>query len=108
MKILLTNDDGIHATGLWAAARSLVAVGEVAVAAPDREQLGVGASLTRHAPLFAYEVPAAQYLRQFAPDDAMPPRAGTAAVTYAGDMVDVAHEETARAMLATCRNLGLV
>jgi citrate lyase subunit beta/citryl-CoA lyase len=27
-------------------------------------------------------------------------RQGGAAVTYAGDMVDVAHEETARAMLA--------
>ena len=78
MKILLTNDDGIHATGLWAAARSLAAVGEVAVVAPDREQSGVGASMTLHAPLFAHEVPAAQYLRQFAPDDATPPRAADA------------------------------
>ena len=33
---------------------------------------------------------------------------GTAAVTYAGDMVDVAHEETAKAMLEMCRSLGLV
>ena len=78
MKILLTNDDGIHATGLWAAARSLAAVGEVAVVAPDREQSGVGASMTLHAPLFAHEVPAAQYLRQFAPDAATPPRAADA------------------------------
>lgn len=78
MKILLTNDDGIHATGLWAAARSLAAVGEVAVVAPDREQSGVGASMTLHAPLFAHEVPAAQYLRQFAPNSATPPRAADA------------------------------
>ena len=106
MKIPLTNDDGIYAAGLWASARSLAAVGEVAVAAPDREQSGVVASMTRHAPLFAHEAPAAQYLRQFAPDDATPPRAA-AAVTYAGDMVDVAHEETAKAMLAMCRSLGL-
>ena len=35
-------------------------------------------------------------------------REGTAAVTYAGDMVDVAHEETAKAMLEMCRGLGLV
>ena len=35
-------------------------------------------------------------------------REGTAAVTYAGDMVDVAHEETAKAMLEMCRRLGLV
>ena len=50
-------------------------MGEAAVAAPDREQSGAGASMTLHAPLFAHEAPAAQYLRQFAPDDATPPRA---------------------------------
>jgi citrate lyase subunit beta/citryl-CoA lyase len=33
---------------------------------------------------------------------------GSAAVTYAGDMVDVAHEETARAMLAMVREWGLL
>ncbi len=73
MKILLTNDDGIHAPGLWAAARALGAVGEVAVVAPDREQSGVGASMTLHAPLFVHQVPAEQYLAQFAPGEAMPP-----------------------------------
>ena len=78
MKILLTNDDGIHATGLWAAARALFAVGEVAVVAPDREQSGVGASMTLHAPLFVHQVPAEQYLRQYAPGDATPPRAADA------------------------------
>ena len=78
MKILLTNDDGIHATGLWAAARSLAAVGEVAVVAPDREQSGVGAAMTLHAPLFAHSAPAAEYLRQHAPGDSWPPRAADA------------------------------
>lgn len=73
MKILLTNDDGIHAPGLWAAARSLSSVGEVAVVAPDREQSGVGASMTLHSPLFVHQVPAEQYLMQFAPSDATPP-----------------------------------
>ncbi|CAI8001401.1 5'-nucleotidase SurE [Geodia barretti] len=53
MKILLTNDDGIHAPGLWAAAQALSQVGEVFVVAPDREQSGVGASLTLHAPVKA-------------------------------------------------------
>ncbi len=48
MKILLTNDDGIRAPGLWAAAEALRKVGEVFVVAPDREQSGVGASLTLH------------------------------------------------------------
>ena len=73
MKILLTNDDGIHAPGLWAAARTLSTVGEVAVVAPDREQSGVGASMTLHSPLFVHQVPAEQYLAQFAPGAATPP-----------------------------------
>jgi citrate lyase subunit beta/citryl-CoA lyase len=33
---------------------------------------------------------------------------GSAAVTYAGDMVDVAHEETARTMLAMAQAWGLL
>jgi citrate lyase subunit beta/citryl-CoA lyase len=33
---------------------------------------------------------------------------GSAAVTYGGDMVDVAHEETARAMLAMVREWGIL
>ncbi len=78
MKILLTNDDGIHAPGLWAAARSLSEVGEVAVVAPDREQSGVGASMTLHAPLFVHQVPAEQYLMQFSPGDDTLPRSADA------------------------------
>lgn len=57
MKILLTNDDGIKAPGLWAAVRALRQVGEVFVVAPDREQSGVGASLTLHAPVKVELVP---------------------------------------------------
>ena len=51
MKILLTNDDGIGAPGLWAAADALRQAGEVFVVAPDKEQSGVGAALTLHAPV---------------------------------------------------------
>ena len=86
MKILLTNDDGIHATGLWAAARSLAEVGEVAVVAPDREQSGVGASMTLHSPLFVHQVPAEQYLSQFAPGDDTPPRSADAVYVPASDV----------------------
>ncbi len=46
MKILLTNDDGVGAPGLWAAANALRHVGEVFVVAPEKEQSGVGGSLT--------------------------------------------------------------
>jgi 5'-nucleotidase len=51
LKILLTNDDGIKAPGLWAAVRALRQVGEVFVVAPDQEQSGVGASLTLRSPV---------------------------------------------------------
>ena len=53
MKILVINDDGITAPGIWAAVRALRPVGEVVVVAPDRQQSGVGASLTLHAPVKA-------------------------------------------------------
>jgi 5'-nucleotidase len=51
LKILLTNDDGIAAPGLWALAEELSQAGEVVVVAPDREQSGVGTSVTLHQPL---------------------------------------------------------
>lgn len=51
VNILLSNDDGIRAAGLWAAARELSKIGRVTVVAPDREQSGVGTSVTFHHPL---------------------------------------------------------
>ena len=56
MKILVTNDDGISSPGLWAAVEALRPHGEVHVVAPDREQSGVGASLTLHVPIRATPV----------------------------------------------------
>jgi 5'-nucleotidase len=47
--ILLTNDDGIESYGLWAAADSLSALGEVTVVAPSAQWSGAGRSLPRHA-----------------------------------------------------------
>src|ERR1041385_8832783 len=49
--ILVTNDDGIHASGLMALAGALEELGEVYVVAPDREQSAVGHALTLHRPL---------------------------------------------------------
>jgi 5'-nucleotidase len=51
LRILLTNDDGIAAPGLWALAEELKAMAEVIVVGPDREQSGVGTSVTLHQPL---------------------------------------------------------
>ncbi len=56
MRILVTNDDGIEAPGLWALAAELAHIGEVVVFAPDREQSGVGTGITLHRPVRLFEV----------------------------------------------------
>lgn len=56
MKILVTNDDGIHAPGIRALAEGLSDLGEVAVVAPDRERSAVGHGLTLHHPLRADQI----------------------------------------------------
>ncbi len=56
MKILVTNDDGIYAAGLWALAGELKKVGEVVVVAPDREQSAIGTAVTLHQPLRLTEI----------------------------------------------------
>jgi 5'-nucleotidase len=45
VRILVTNDDGIDAVGLHVLARWLVPLGDVVVAAPDREYSGASAAL---------------------------------------------------------------
>lgn len=45
MNILLTNDDGIDAPGIWAAARALAGLGQVTVVAPATNYSGYGAAL---------------------------------------------------------------
>ncbi|MEW6670535.1 MAG: 5'/3'-nucleotidase SurE [Thermodesulfobacteriota bacterium] len=51
MNILLTNDDGIYARGLWAIYRQLAARHAVSVIAPDRERSAVGHGITLNEPL---------------------------------------------------------
>ncbi len=51
MRILITNDDGVYADGLWALVEEVRQVGEVVVVAPDREQSAVGTSVTLHVPV---------------------------------------------------------
>ena len=58
LRILVTNDDGIHSPGLWALAEGLKGVGEVAVVAPDRDQSGIGSAKTLVAVVRVEEVPA--------------------------------------------------
>ena len=51
MRILLTNDDGVFAPGLFALQQQLRHLGEVVVVAPATEQSGVGHSITFLTPL---------------------------------------------------------
>ena len=51
MRILLTNDDGIHAPGILAAKQALTQVGEVVVVAPERPRSAAGHAITLHKPL---------------------------------------------------------
>ena len=46
MNILVTNDDGIESPGIWALAEALTRVGSVLVVAPDKQQSGVGTSVS--------------------------------------------------------------
>ena len=45
MNILLTNDDGVAAPGIWAAARTLACFGQVTIVAPANNYSGYGAAL---------------------------------------------------------------
>lgn len=57
MRILITNDDGIHADGLHALWRALNAAGhDVFVCVPDRQRSACGHGITMHEPLRAKEV----------------------------------------------------
>ncbi len=51
MKILLTNDDGMFAPGLWTLVKELKSIAQVVVVAPDREQSAIGTAVTLRQPL---------------------------------------------------------
>jgi len=56
MKILLTNDDGIYADGLWSLYRQFSPHHTVTVVAPDRERSAVGHGITLDRPLRASKI----------------------------------------------------
>jgi len=57
MNILVTNDDGIDSSGLWALAKAMSRVGNVTIIAPDKERSGVGSGLSLHNGISITEVP---------------------------------------------------
>lgn len=56
MNILVTNDDGIDAPGLWALAGAMSRVGHTMIVAPDKEQSGVGTSVSLHSRMSVEQV----------------------------------------------------
>ncbi len=56
MRILLTNDDGIYAEGIYAAYKELIKFADVTLVAPDCEQSSVGHGITLFYPLFVKKV----------------------------------------------------
>jgi 5'-nucleotidase len=56
MEILVTNDDGIFAPGLWKLVTELKQIARVSVIAPDREQSGFGTAVTLRHPLRVQQV----------------------------------------------------
>jgi 5'-nucleotidase len=57
MRILITNDDGVHFHGLWTLVEELAPRHQVTVIAPDREQSGVGTAISLHRIIRARAVP---------------------------------------------------
>jgi 5'-nucleotidase len=56
LKILVSNDDGVHADGLWALVKELRDIATVTVVAPDRDQSGAGTSVTLRQPLRMFAI----------------------------------------------------
>ena len=55
-RILITNDDGVHAPGILAVAQALQSVGEVTIVAPATNQSGKGHSITIEDPIYVDSV----------------------------------------------------
>ena len=56
MKIMVSNDDGIYADGIWILAQELSQFAKVYIVAPDREQSAVGTSVSLRKPLRAQKI----------------------------------------------------
>ncbi len=68
-RILVTNDDGIHAPGLKALAESLAKTGEVTVVAPDKEMSATSQSISLHTPLRVHKYDERRYAVSGTPAD---------------------------------------
>jgi 5'-nucleotidase len=70
-RILITNDDGIHAPGIKALEQALAPLGEVTVIAPDKEMSATSQSITLHTPLRIHRIDDRHYAIAGTPADAV-------------------------------------
>jgi 5'-nucleotidase len=56
LRILVTNDDGIFADGLWTLVGELKSIADIIVVAPDREMSAIGTAVSLHQPVRAKKV----------------------------------------------------
>ena len=68
-RILVTNDDGIHAPGLKCLEEALTSVGEVTVVAPDKEMSASSQSISTHTPLRVRQLDEGHYAVSGTPAD---------------------------------------
>ncbi len=69
MEILISNDDGIEATGIRVLANSMCGLGSVTIVAPDRNRSGASNSLTLDAPIRIKETEEGVYRVSGTPTD---------------------------------------
>ncbi|MPW34951.1 5'/3'-nucleotidase SurE [Vibrio sp. B1Z05] len=69
MKILLSNDDGVHAEGLRVLAEELKQIADIVIVAPDRNRSGASNSLTLENPLRVDEIEPNVFSVQGTPTD---------------------------------------
>ena len=69
MRILVSNDDGVHAAGIIALANEMSKLGEVIVVAPDRNRSGASNSLTLSRPLRVLQLENGFYSVEGTPTD---------------------------------------
>ncbi|MGF1698232.1 5'/3'-nucleotidase SurE [Vibrio kyushuensis] len=69
LKILISNDDGVHAQGIHALADALKEIAQIIIVAPDRNRSGASNSLTLEQPLRVNEIAPQVYSVQGTPTD---------------------------------------
>ncbi|WP_194437569.1 5'/3'-nucleotidase SurE [Vibrio fluminensis] len=69
LKILLSNDDGVHAEGIHTLAKALASFADITIVAPDRNRSGASNSLTLEQPLRVTEIAPSVYSVQGTPTD---------------------------------------